>query len=74
MPSEGDRVELVHTSDQYTNLSPGDRGTVTDIDVDPPEITPNNQPVRKYWVDWDDGGKLAMIEGEDRIKVVDEDE
>jgi Domain of unknown function (DUF4314) len=28
----GDRVELIHTSDPYTRLTPGTRGTVTFID------------------------------------------
>lgn len=72
MPSEGDRVELVYTSDSYTNLEPGDRGTVTDVEVDHPPIVP--RPTRKFWVDWDNGSTLAMIEGEDRIVVVDDDE
>lgn len=71
MPSEGDRVELVSTSDPHTSLSPGDRGTVTSVDVDRPPIT--RSPTRKYWVDWDDGGMLAMIQGEDRITVVEDD-
>jgi hypothetical protein len=72
MPSEGDRVELVHTSDEYTNLSTGDRGTVTDVDVDRPPIV--ETPTRKWWVDWDDAGTLAMIQGQDRIKTIDEEE
>lgn len=66
--AEGDRVELVHTTDEYTDLEPGDRGTVTDTDVD----RMGGEVLRKTWVDWDDGGKLAMIQGEDRIKKVDD--
>lgn len=68
MVSEGDRVELVNTTDEYTSLEPGDRGTVTRVDVDKPPIV--SRPTRKYWVDWDDGGVLAMVDGEDQIKVV----
>lgn len=74
MVSEGDRIELVHTDDPYTNLEPGDKGTVTGTDVDSGEITPSGRPEEKVWVDWDDGGQLALIVGEDRFNVVDEDD
>ena len=75
MVEEGDRVRLKHTSDPYTNLEPGAEGTVTGIDVDPPEITPSGRPERKVWVDWDDGGHLALIDSQDSYEVIsDEDE
>jgi hypothetical protein len=38
----GDRVELVATTDPYTHLQPGDRGTVTSV-TDSPEPTINIQ-------------------------------
>lgn len=67
--SEGDRVELVATSDPYTTLTAGDRGTVTSIDTIPAEIT-GGRPQRQIWVDWDSGPTLALLEGEDEWRVV----
>jgi hypothetical protein len=74
MVSEGDRIELVHTDDEYTNLVPGDRGTVERIDTDPAAVSPSNRPQRKLWVDWDSGSTLALIVGVDRFRVVTDDE
>jgi hypothetical protein len=71
----GDRVELVYTSDEYTDLEPGDTGTVTAttmVSVPGPGESPVRKP--KTWVDWDDGGSLAMIGGEDKITKVDDAE
>lgn len=64
----GDRVELVSTTDEHTSLEPGDRGTVSSVMTIEEPIGPETQ----VWVDWDDGGKLAMILGEDEIKKVGE--
>jgi hypothetical protein len=50
--SPGDRVELVATTDPYTRLRTGDRGTVTSI-TDRPEPTID--------VQWDDGSTLAIL-------------
>jgi hypothetical protein len=48
----GDRVELVATTDPYTRLRPGDRGTVTSVTTSPePTIA----------VQWDDGSTLAVL-------------
>jgi hypothetical protein len=63
----GDRVELVHTDDQYTRLKPGDRGTVQQV------LPPQGQIVNwtQVFVDWEDGSNLIMIpEAGDRLKVV----
>jgi Domain of unknown function (DUF4314) len=48
----GDRIELVATTDPYTRLRPGDRGTVTSVS-DTPEPT--------IGVQWDDGSTLAIL-------------
>lgn len=72
MVSEGDRIELVHTSDQYTNLSAGDRGRVVNIDTLPPEITGKRRETRQIWIEWDSGSRLALIEGEDKFKIINE--
>lgn len=68
MIDEGDHVELVSTTDEYTDLEPGDRGIVTDIRT--MSMWDNQREIQKIWVDWDDGGLLAMIEDEDQIKEV----
>ncbi len=58
-----DRVELVHTNDEYTKLRPGARGSVI-------------RQTRDDWgtvvaVAWDDGSSLSILLAEgDRIKLV----
>lgn len=54
-----DRVELVYTSDQYTQLQPGTRGTIALID-----------DLGTIHVNWDDGSRLGIIPGEDVIRKV----
>lgn len=71
MPSEGDRIELVSTTDPHTELQPGDRGWITGIAIDLPPIAPTVE--RKYWIEWDNGSTLAMIEGTDSIRVIDDE-
>ena len=70
MVKEGDRIELVSTSDPHTNLESGDKGTVTDTSVLPAEVTPHGRPQTQIWVDWDTGSTLALLQGEDEFKVI----
>jgi hypothetical protein len=55
----GRRVELVSTSDPYTRLRPGSKGTLK-FETDD-----------AWSIDWDDGSKLSMVKGEDSIKFID---
>jgi Domain of unknown function (DUF4314) len=55
----GDRVELVSTTDPYTALDPGTRGTVTLIDA-----------LGTIHVRWDDGHLLGLVPGQDVFRVV----
>jgi len=48
--SIGDRIELVYTSDNFTKLLPGDRGTVTGTD-----------DTGAVLVRWDTGSHLSMV-------------
>ena len=67
----GDRVRLIWTDDEA--LAPGDEGTVTSISEDDvPMDETSNRTVRrkKYWVDWDDKGSLAVFEGYDRFEFI----
>lgn len=73
MAAEGDRIELVSTIDPYTNLSAGDRGTVTGIDIDPPEFSLSGRREKKVWVEWDSGSRLALLVGHDQFKIVDDE-
>jgi hypothetical protein len=52
----GDRVELVFTSDPYTRLRTGDRGTVTGIFQ-----VPSDSPDVHIHIAWDSGSTLTML-------------
>ncbi len=56
----GDRVKLVFVNDTWTDLKPGDKGTVLKID--------ENQEL--IWVDWDNGEQLALLVGVDIFKII----
>ena len=56
----GDRVELVFINDTWTDLKPGNKGTVYKID--------ENQEL--IWIDWDNGEQLALLVGVDKFKLV----
>ena len=56
---EGKRVELVSTSDPYTNLKAGDRGTGEFVD-----------DIGTIHVAWDNGSMLGLVPGEDQYKIV----
>ncbi|MFM9538610.1 DUF4314 domain-containing protein [Streptomyces turgidiscabies] len=47
----GDRIALVHTTDSYTELKPGDEGTVHRFDAGLSILS----------VDWDSGSNLSML-------------
>lgn len=56
----GKRVRLVRTTDPYTELRPGDLGTVDHIDG-----------TGTMFVKWDNGSRLGLIADEDEWEVVD---
>lgn len=59
---KGQRVELISTSDPYTRLRPGTRGTISLVDS-----------LGTVHVNWDNGSRLGMIEEDgDRFRVVEE--
>lgn len=57
---KGRRVELISTSDPYTKLVPGTKGTVVGKD--------NMETVH---IDWDDGSCMGMVPGEDSFRFID---
>lgn len=63
--TQGQRVELVHTTDEHTALRPGDQGTVRELH--PADAIGG----RRLDVDWDSGSTLTMLLDEgDRVKPV----
>jgi len=62
MTTKGDRIELVHTDDPYTELRPGDQGTVRSCREE--------LGMFKVNVDWDSGSTLALLEGVDSWQVI----
>jgi uncharacterized protein DUF4314 len=61
----GDRVELVATTDPYTRLRPGDRGTVTHV---------ADRPEPAVEVQWDNGSTLTILpDAGDRIRRLQSD-
>jgi Domain of unknown function (DUF4314) len=65
----GKRIELRSINDPYTDLKPGDRGTVVDVTELPYEDRPF-----KVWVQWDSGSKLGILEGHDDYRTVYDDD
>ena len=55
----GLRVELVSMNDPYTNLKPGDLGTVDFVD-----------DIGTIFVSWDNGSSLGIVYGEDAVKIL----
>lgn len=58
MVRPGDRVRLVFTDDPYTELTPGDEGTVSLVDS-----------MGTVHVNWDSGSNLGLVPGHDRWAV-----
>lgn len=55
----GTRVEFVSTTDPYSRLEPGDRGTVSSVDC-----------LGTLHVRWDNGSMLGLVPDEDRWRVL----
>jgi Domain of unknown function (DUF4314) len=64
----GERIKLVHTDDKFTQLRPGDLGTVWDISIF--NIEMDGKPLRVIWISWDSGIKFALIEGKDEFEII----
>ncbi|MGF7142393.1 hypothetical protein HNQ56_000811 [Anaerotaenia torta] len=55
----GTRVVLIQMDDPYTNLQPGDKGTVTSVD-----------DIGTIHVKWDRGSSLGVVFGEDSCRKI----
>ena len=58
----GKRIELISTSDPYTTLKPGDRGTVDFVD-----------DLGTIHITWSNGSRLSLIPGEDQYKFFEDE-
>ena len=58
----GDRIELININDTWTKLQKGSKGIVSKLEKEDDEAL--------IWVEWDNGEKLALLEGIDKFKVV----
>jgi len=56
---KGDRLELVHINDKFTNLNPGDKGTIDYID-----------DLKNIHMKWDNGSTLSLIPGVDEYFLI----
>ncbi len=58
--SQGDRVRLVHTDDEFTPLRPGDTGTVAGI-MQRPAGKYGDESIEVIHVDWDRPATLLSM-------------
>ena len=56
---KGMRIELISITDPYTELKPGDRGTIDFVD-----------DMGTIHVNWDKGSHLGLVPGEDQYKLL----
>lgn len=56
----GDRIELIEINDTWTKLDKGSKGTISKIEEKQDLI----------WVNWDNGEKLALLDGVDIFKII----
>ncbi len=56
----GDRIELIEINDTWTKLDKGSKGTISKIE----------RAQDLIWVDWDNGEKLALLDGVDIYKII----
>ena len=56
----GDRIELIEMNDTWTNLTKGSKGTILKID----------ESQELIWVNWDNGEKIALLDGVDLYKII----
>jgi hypothetical protein len=65
----GKRIELKRSHDPYSNLKPGDRGTVVYVS----ELPYEHMPFR-IWVLWDSDSSVTIMEGHDDYRMVYDDD
>jgi hypothetical protein len=61
----GKRIKILYTDDRCTKLRTGDMGTITGVSTIP-------EGNRQIPVNWDNRSTLAMLEGIDKYKILDD--
>jgi hypothetical protein len=61
----GKRIELIRSDNPYSDLKPGDRGTVVDVY----ELSYEGKPF-KVWVLWDSDSRVTVLEGQDDYRML----
>jgi hypothetical protein len=56
------RIKLIHTDDRYTELKPGDMGTI--------RYTFDNLDDTCITIEWDSGSTLSLVEGKDEYEII----
>jgi hypothetical protein len=59
---KGKRIELISTTDPYTELRSGDQGTIDFVD-----------DMGTIHVNWDNGSQLGLVPGEDQFKLLEDE-
>jgi hypothetical protein len=59
----GDRVELISMNDTWTKLEKESKGIVFKIEKEEDDEA-------LIWVEWDNGEKLALLNGIDKFKII----
>ena len=71
----GERIRLIHTDDP-SGIPKGEEGTaiyISEISKSDVMGLPGTESLvgrKKFWVEWDKGGKLALIEGIDKFEII----
>lgn len=69
MVNQGDTIEIVSISDQYTDLETGETGTVQGTNMIP---GPGGKEELKIFVDWgEENGSLPLLDSQDQYKIID---
>jgi Domain of unknown function (DUF4314) len=61
----GKRIELIRSDNPYSDLKPGDRGTVVDVY----KLSYEGKPF-KVWVLWDSDSRVTVLEGQDDYRML----
>ena len=59
---KGKRIKLISTTDPYTELKPGDQGTVDFVD-----------DMGTIHVIWDNGSQLGLVLAEDQYRLLEDE-
>jgi hypothetical protein len=56
----GDMVEILEITDTWSSLKKGSKGVITKVEEDQ----------ELFWVNWENGEKLALLIGIDKYRII----